>query len=344
MALMASKYAGKCKKCGTRYSVGDQIVWTRATGALCVGCGQVGTPAPAPEAPTAVSDGPTVLPRQSGEGTHSVRIWESFADYVESAKSVKPQAGEGCWYTAKPQFYGTDSWDDAVKLADNGWAEVRPQVDALVEKIDADVAPMLRPAFESYFDVSGGGVDVGRFLAGEPECMVETRLVKVAKPGRVVTLLISGGFLAAATQDAVIERGCAIVALVDSLEKMQHGTEIWLEMSCAREFGGRVDKMPVLTHLVKLKSAEDALDIDMLMFAIAHPSRHRRITFAMRRGEPSMGEYGVPYEATTVLTQTDRVNASLVLESLSYAGKTITGAEWVRERLSEFGLVAEEGE
>lgn len=208
-----------------------------------------------------------------------------------------------------------------------------------MEKIDAKIAPSLQPAFTSYFDVSGGMVDVGRFLDGEPECMMETRLIEVAKPGRVITLLVAGGVLASASTADIQERGCAIIALVDSLEKMQHSVEIWLEVSCAREFGGEVSQMPVLTHLVKLKSAGEVLDIDSLMFAVAHPARHRRLSFALRRNEPRKNRFGIPHEATTATTMKEEVGATLVLESLSHKGKTVSAEEWIMNTLSEFGLI-----
>lgn len=354
MAIMVSKYAGKCKTCRSAYSVGADIFWSRVTGALCLACRPDAAPrltypapaaTPGPYVPSTTVTGPFNVPAQSGEGNHSVRIWQTFAEYVECAKSAPRKYGEmsSCWEYGRKKFTFTDSWDEMVALAENGWDEVRPTVDALVEKIDADIAPRLQPAFQSYFDVSGGMVDVGRFLDGEPECMVETRLVEIAKPGRVVTLLISGGVMAGVDTASIIERGCAIVALVDSLEKMQHGCEIWLEMSCAKNRDATPKTAPVLTHLVKLKSAEDAMDVDMLMFAIAHPARHRRMTFALRRNEPNMHAFDIPHEATVALTQAERVGASLVLESLSHGGKDVTGKKWIQETLAEFGLVKEEG-
>lgn len=355
MAYRSSLYTGHCKTCSAPYAVGDRVWFLgRGKGCRCEACqeGRGGTggntaPAPrsgapgAPTAPTRPGTGAD-LPADVGTGRHTVRVWETFADYVRTAKETKPIAKEGCWYSAKESFYGTRSWDDAIRLADTGYVDVRPDVDALVEKMEQKIAPMLMPAFEMFFDVSGGAVDIGRFVDGEPECMVETRLVKIAKPGRVITILVSGGVLQNASTTDIITRGCAIVALVDSLERMQHRAEIWLEMSCASDYSATVGRGTILTHLVRVKNAEDSLDIDTLMFAIAHPSRHRRLTFAIRRNEERMGaKFGVPREATVALTCKDRVGATLCLESLSFGGNTITGEKWVSEQLAEFGLVRE---
>lgn len=36
---MASRYSGRCKKCRTSFAAGDEILWSKATGALCISCG-----------------------------------------------------------------------------------------------------------------------------------------------------------------------------------------------------------------------------------------------------------------------------------------------------------------
>jgi hypothetical protein len=350
--LIPSKFAGKCRECKRTHGVGELVYWKAGVkGVRCRSCfvdGNGASPTSSPYSPPAAPTGPTSpgkgcdIPANTGTGRHIIREWASFGEYVECAKNVAPVYGEGCWYSPKAKFYGTDSWDDAVQLADNGYSAVRPTVDALVEKMEKKLAPKLLPAYEMFFDVSGGAVDIGRFLDGEPECMVETRLVKVAKPGRVISILVSGGVMQDARLEDILTRGCAIVALVDSLERMQHRAEIWLEMSCAGSSNVIVGRGEILTHLVKLKSAEERLDIDMLMFAIAHPSRHRRLTFAIRRSCDN-GRAGIPNEATVALTCKERVGATLCLESLSFGGRTITGEKWVSEKLAEFGLIREDG-
>lgn len=346
MAIMASKYAGKCKRCQARYAVGDMIFWSpRATGALCLAC----RPDVTPNTPKPTYNPPTTRKRAPGRkrteptapGTErTVRefgSWAQFIDYAEEHKN--PAESSHHYYGATKEWYGSKSYDDAVKMARQGWTDIRPEVDALVEKIEHVIAPALQPAFQSYFDVSGGMVDVGRFLDGEPECMVETRLVNVAKPGRVISILIDGFYSASIDPESIKARGAAIIGLVDSLERMQHGTEIWYETS----FRGNP-----LTYLVKLKSAEDVLDIDTLMFAIAHPSAYRRINFAAqeRRGENrkfQVGE-GNSYGGPDGLHMGERVGASLELPRLKYGDETADGTVWIQKVLSDFGLVRKEGE
>lgn len=290
------------------------------------------------------------LPINSGTDSHVIREWASMREYVQTAKDAP------IYYTKSKDggvaFEGDTCWQDTVTVADNGYVAIRPNVEALTERIAAHIAPSLQPAFTPYFDVSGGMVDVGRFLDGEPECMVETKLIEIAKPGKVVTILVHGGMLGKVKTTDFIKRGVAIVALVESLERMQHSTEIWLEVSSSREDHITPRNGPVLTHLVKLKDAGEALDIDSLMFSVAYPGRHRRISFAIRELEAvgfakrvGVTRHDGGQGATVPLTCQERVGADIVLESLSTFSKVTSNAEvWIKDQLADIGLLREEGE
>lgn len=263
-----------------------------------------------------------------------VREFKSWADYV--AKADQSKVSNFCSSTdrTRPDWHGTESFEQAKNMALNGWSGIRAEVDALVENIEHAIMPNLAPAFTSYFDVSGGMVDVGRFLDGEPECMVETKLVEMAKPGKVVTVLVQGFYSSASDEGEIKARGAAVVALIDAIEKMQHSTEIYVEYTLSER----------ICHLVKVKGAGESLDIDTLMFILAHPSAYRRISFGVQEGEPAglgcgpSGSYGKPND----LTQGEKVGASITLDTLRYDTPTMDSKEWIREQLVNVGLIREE--
>lgn len=323
MAIMASKWAGKCRQCRQGYAQGADIFWSKATGAICLACHQ-SAPKPLPS-PSRPSYSP---PKPSGCTPATVDTFASWQEFLDVA--VKGRDPGRMSTTGGYGFSHTDSWEDALTLAKEGWTEIRPEVDALVEKMDAKIAPALQPAFTSYFDVSGGMVDVGRFLDGEPECMVETKLVEIAKPGRVIHILVNGSFNAGTEANAIKERGAAIVALVDTLEKLQHSTEIDVEISCREG----------LTTIIRVKNAGESVDIDSLMFAIAHPAALRRIYFAYLEGHKQYsylaraGSYG----KSSPLLMAEELGASVALD-----GKlNLDATKWIETQLSEFGLLREE--
>lgn len=334
LRLITSAYPGKCRICKAEHRKGSQVWWRK--GEKGVVCGQC-KPNVEPETPRPVPSSPKPVPTPSYVSRGMiVREFGSWQEYVEKAEASKAVSESFCSSTdtSRPEWHGTKSFREAKGMALNGWQGIRAEVDALVENMEHVILPELDPAFTSYFDVSGGMVDVGRFLDGEPECMVETKLVEIAKPGKVVTVLVQGFYSSASDEEQIRTRGAAVVALIDAIEKMQHSTEIYVEYTLSKK----------ICHLVKVKGAGEGLDIDVLMFVLAHPSAYRRISFAVQEGEPNglgcgpSGSYGKPND----LTQAEKVGASITLDTLRYDTPTMDSKVWIREQLVNVGLIREE--
>lgn len=319
--MIASQYSGKCRTCKVAHGKGDTVSWQKGIkGVQCVKCANGTSPAvPAPPA----------TPRKAKAATTGkVDRFGSWQEFVDLA--VESRNPERMSTTAGSDFTGSDSWDDALNLAREGWTGIRPEVDALVEKMESVIAPSLQPAFTSVFDVVGGSVDVGRFLDGEPECMVETKLIEIARPGKVVSILVNGSFNAGTQETAIRERGAAVVALIDSLERLQHSTEVDVEITCKEGF----------TTVIRLKNAEDQLDIDLLMFAIAHPSALRRIYFAYMEGHSNpkfRALSDLSYGRSSQAIMGEELGSTVVLQTVL----NMDAGKWIMEQLSEFGLLKE---
>ena len=331
LRLITSAYPGKCRVCRTPHQKGGQVWWRKGeNGVVCGTCKpnvQPETPRPVPSSPKPTPRPSRPYSRPSGGAPKTIDRFSSWSEFEKVAVAGRKPDHHST--TGGAEFTGSESWEDALELSRKGWGEIRPAVDALVEKMEAKIAPVLQPAFTSYFDVSGGMVDVGRFMDGEPECMVETRLIETARPGKVISILVNGSFNAGTQGKAIQERGAAIVALVDALEKMQHSTEIDVEISC----------LEGLTTLIRVKNAEDGLDIDALMFAIAHPSALRRIYFAYLEGHKTFGYLAdSTYGASSPLKMRAEVGAAIALDSVL----NMDAAEWIERELTEFGLINRE--
>lgn len=360
MAIFPNKFASsKCRTCGKRNAIGESVSLTRGVkGAQCMGCyigisgstsarrtERTSSPSSAPyEPPTGAT---ATLPPNVGEGNNIVREFGSWAAYVECAEGTRDIGCSTHRTSDRLNWQGTRTFQEAIDLAKNGWQEVHAEVDALIQNIDVKIAPSLEPAFTHYFDVCGGAVDIGRYLDGEPECMVETQLIEIARPGRVITILVNGGFRANVRSEDIRKRGAAIVGLVDALEKMAHSTEIVLEVSCRHGMKGDKPGAPTLTHLVWLKKAGEALNVDTLMFALANPARHRRLSFAIREQEERRAEFDITpsghSESSVECVMKDRVKASVVLDLLVQRDKSVNAAaEWIEDQLVQFGLIKEE--
>lgn len=349
LRLITSAYPGKCRVCKTPHSKGSQVWWRKGEkGVVCGACKpqeRTNQPAPTPVAPKPVTltyEPPVAARSQYGKQPapgRTIRRFESWGEYVgyvesnlETVKRVGRCSLESKHYGGG-RFFHTDSLESALSLAHQGWNEPRAEIDALVENIDEKVMPVLEPAFRSVYDVSGGSVDVGMYLSGEPECMIDMRLCEIAKPGKVISILVSGFYSAHTDGKDITTRGAAIVALIDAIEKMQHSAEVWVEYP----FTG-------ISHLVKVKAAGESVDIDVLMFILGNRDAFRRVNFAAQELEPNGGRgigcgddhsYGSPMALTCV----EEVSASVALETLVYGNPCEDGETWVREMLVEVGLI-----
>lgn len=336
VTIRPAKYAGKCAVCKARITVGQDIAYDGRT--RCMACYQGDNVRQdvRQEASRTAEKGGKVTPATKGAiDGKLLRRWNSWGEYVDAAAAT-PETNRGMGDgNYERNFYGYETLQEAVEHARHGWSEPRKEVDVLVGKISDKVAPVTKPAFTSYFDVSGGTVDIGRFLDGEPECMVETRMVEIAQSGRVVGILINGCYSAGIKDKDIRVRGAAVVGLIDALEKAQYSTEVWLEIS-----------HKTISYLVKLKGASDALDIDTLMFAIGNKGCFRHLNFSLQDLEDvslRVGK-GNSYGYVSKLSCAELVGAQICLEAMRYGSEEASAEVWIKNRLSDFGLLIEEGE
>lgn len=283
---------------------------------------------------------------------HTVRRFDSWTQYVEQARdgtsAIDKRASRDL---TKATWRGTATFGDAIKLALDGYHEPVADVTKLVKRIEDSIRPAMRETFEVYEDVTGVEVDVAAFLAGQPESMLEAQPVKVASAGRCVNILVHSGFLASAEASVIKRRGAVVAALASLLETAQHSSEVWLEATCSPSaLGGTPVEAREARHtvLIRFKRADEPLDLPRLLFALAHPSNHRRLCFSIREQEPAniAARFGFDRFAmgrTVSPLMADEVEADIKLDSVSLgAPETDDPEAFVREQLDRWGLLAEE--
>lgn len=166
------------------------------------------------------------------------------------------------------------TWADAEALAVNGW---EAEADTALSLAEASVATVEQefdmPAFSAVWDVSGCEVDVARFLAGEPENMVDYELVPTPKNGRVIVLCASVAFSSGVSAEAIKRRGHVVAALAFALSRIGFATELWADSSTTSS-----DGVPGAARMrVLVKGANDELDPARIMFAYSHPAMFRAL-------------------------------------------------------------------
>lgn len=264
-----------------------------------------------------------------------VEEFNSFGEYIRLAKGNKnPLASNK---KEEDKWSGTSSLEEACNLALHGWDEVRPEVDLLL----GDLEPRFSEAFGEYYvtrhDVAGSFVDVGAYVTGEPECMMEFIPEPDARMGRVVKIVVAGTASSFVKSEHIMKRGIAVLALIDVIHKMGLGIELWWDESIR---GG-------YATTVKLHDSAEPMDINTLMFALAHPSMLRRLQFSVQEQSEKAkeqdavqyGGYGSPSE----LHSPKYTDYDVIVEKLQDGeGDIIQNPfEWVATTIKGLGLIAD---
>jgi len=218
-----------------------------------------------------------------------IEYFNSFGEMYNYAKdNDEPKSSNG----NSKEWAGTKTLASACDLARNGWTEVRPMVDEILGDLTERLADKLDNLYKPQYDFGGAYVDMGRFVEGDPECMVTFQAVEAGAMGRVIKIAVSGTASAFIDPEDIKKRGIAIISLVDTINKLGFGVELWWDSTI--EHTGRH------CTAVKLHDSADTLDINSVMFALAHPSMLRRLAFSVQEQSSKAkeqnvgGGYGVP--------------------------------------------------
>ena len=269
---------------------------------------------------------------------YRIESFDSFGEFIDRAKANKAPLSSN--KEEKNNWSGTKSLAKACELAHVGWTKVRPQVDTILNDLESRIAMTIGDRFVTTFRVTGCTVDMGRFMSGEPECMQDFSLEPEAGMGKVVKVLVSGVTSANVSPDHIMSRGCAVLALVDTLHKLGVGIELWWEST--------IEGSDSKTHAVsvKLHDSSEMLDINGVMFALAHPSMLRRLQFSVQEQSETAkqqnvgGGYGY---CTVPLAMTNEDSFDVVIEKLEYGTEKIVSnpMDWVVNTVRGLNLIEE---
>jgi hypothetical protein len=247
------------------------------------------------------------------------KVWvdefESLGEALRYAQDNKDRRASDT--KSERDWYGSPDLDTAVQMGLDGWHDIRPEVDALFSRMEEQINMAIGDVFEMRYDYGGDSVDIDRFLMGDPECMLEYDVVPSGRMGRVVKVLVNGAASCNVSAKEIQQRGALAVALVDVLNKLGVGVEVWLES--ATEYDNKYH-----SQLIKLHSSEERLDVNNLMFAMAHPSMLRRVGFSILEKTgwaPAKvcAQVGAGYGRPHDMTQAVRIEADVKIERIQNA-------------------------
>lgn len=180
-------------------------------------------------------------------------------------------------------FTGTKSFNEALDLLKNGWDEMAKKVEKLAQLKLKDIG--VKNQIKTYYDVVGFQPSVPRYLQGIPTNMVNKKNVK--QKVKVLTLLKNIEYPGNTSIEDIINNSIKAFQIIRALEAK--GIRINLEVFSYVKVRDYSEEVIVR---VKIKDANERLNISKMVFPLIHPSMLRRIMFRELEVEPEINSYG----------------------------------------------------
>lgn len=204
-------------------------------------------------------------------------LFDSIEDAV-SYGSNSPAPWEQSRTNSESFAFSAD-WDHHVDLMTTGWADGRKQfADARAASGVPVTAPVVE-SFEAHFDVCGSVVDMGRYVDGEPENMLDYRLEQIEGTGNIITIVAGGAVTGSTGTDSMIRYGVALACTVDLLESNGYRVELLVAYSSKHPSYTQHLGKEHLNAVVPIKRADEPLDVERFVKTLVCPSWFRRGVF-----------------------------------------------------------------
>jgi hypothetical protein len=222
----------------------------------------------------------------------AVRVYHS----VEHALRV---AVNGNAWTCKRSSRDGDSgwagasWSEALELARYGWRDGAKHI----RRAFADLpSPTLSAGNAWRHDYYGERIDMARFSYGDDACF-RTRNGADRGRAKLVRLLVPMAYPCSTSEKSVVNRGAAIISVVDALEMTRRTVEVVCCYSSTSSGSRKPTQGFHMNHAVVVKQAGQPFDIDRMSFFLSHNASLRRFGFALmescREAQSShQGNYG----------------------------------------------------
>jgi hypothetical protein len=131
----------------------------------------------------------------------------------------------------------------------------------------------------SKFDVVGGNCSVPRYLQGIPTAMINKK--SVMQKQKVITIVKHIGYLGNVSADKIMENSIKALQIVKKLEAQGYRVNLDV-MSPA------ISANETAVCRVRIKSANERLNVSKVAFPMVHPDMLRRMVFRFREVCPEL--------------------------------------------------------
>jgi hypothetical protein len=205
-----------------------------------------------------------------------VRVYHS----VEHALRVAVNGG--VWKSTRSSRKGDSdwagcSWAEALELARYGWREGAKDM----RRAFADLpSPTLSAGNAWRHDYYGERIDMARFSYGDDACF-RTRSGSDRGRAKLVRILVPMAYPCTTSEESVVNRGAAIISVVDALEMTRRTVEVVCCYASTSSGSRKATQGFHMNHAVVVKQAGQPFDIERMSFFLSHNASLRRIGFAL---------------------------------------------------------------
>lgn len=184
----------------------------------------------------------------------------------------------------------TESFEEAVQLFKNGWSEMASKLVQKLKVIESKTEPTMKP--RTCLGIQGYQAVVPLYLMGVPNNMVTKKMVPMKQ--KVITLNKSIDYSAGVSADQIIEESIKAMQIVKKLEAQGYRCNLNIVLGTT---AGYPSKQFIVK--VRIKSANEKLNVSKLAFPLVHPSMLRRLFFRFIEVYPHVTKsfvsgYGTP--------------------------------------------------
>lgn len=194
----------------------------------------------------------------------------------------------------RTKFTGTRDFDEATILFKDGYKEGAERLSNVLKAEEAKVKPTY--ARRTAYDVQGYMPCVPLYLNGIPNNMITTRNVKIKQKVVVINKDIS--YSAGVSKDKIMDESVKAFRIIRKLESQGYRCELNIV------FGSYMYKRGFAIR-IKIKGADEKLNISKTAFPLIHPSMLRRLIFRFIEVYPDVTSnftsgYGIPISQGTL--------------------------------------------
>lgn len=214
--------------------------------------------------------------------------WEQFLDWVD----WRGRESERISQVISDKYYKhamTHNFQEAMNLARYGWRDALCDIENL-EQLDLPIKPTLVQSYDisTKYSVAGGAVNIGRYLAGMPDCMRAMHISDAhALPTMIQKVFVIPGINEETSVRSIMKNGYMVYQIIDAMEQANIRTDVIYVSEANKLPMHYSDDYYFYEAYINIKRAGDPFYPEKLLFQLAHPSMFRRIVASERERNSS---------------------------------------------------------